>query len=181
MPTRRFGVLDIMLFIAATGIGLAIWRSYVDAVIADPSTQASSQRMRWYWYQTMGAAPLLSAWSLTLAALAFRQPRPGLRRLFRRPPLVVGLMVGVALLVEAFPVATYLIESRTTVLPHDKVLYVFISMPGQVGTALMGLGIIRALTGPCRRRTGWQDWLGWVLGAAWVLLGTATNFFRMLV
>jgi hypothetical protein len=181
MPTRRFGVLDIMLFIAATGVGLAIWRSYVNLVVANPLTQAGSQPMRWYWYQTMGAAPLLSTWSLALTALALRQPRPGLRRLFRRPPLIVGLMVVVALLVEAIPVATYLIKNRTTALPEDKVLYVFISMPGRVGTAILGLGIIRALTGGCRRRSGWQDRIGWVLGAAWVLLGAAINFFRMLV
>jgi hypothetical protein len=182
MPTRKFGLLDIMLFIAATGIGLAIWRSYHDTIFSDPSTQAGANRLRWYWYQSMGAATMLSAWSLALSVAALRPPRPGRRRLFGRPSQVVGLMVGVALLAQVFPAAAYLLERRTTSFPTGKVLYVFISMPGQVGTGLLGLGILRALTGRCRRRrVDWQDGIGWVLGACWVLLGTASNFFRMLV
>ena len=180
MPTRRPGVLDIMLFIAATGAALATWRPYVDSVVADPSSQASSQSIRWYWYQTMGG-PVSLGLVAALAVSALRRPRPGLRRLLRRPSLVVGLMVGVAMLAEAVPVATHLIGNRTVNLPHDKILYVFISMPGRVGTALLGLGIIRALAGRCRGRSAWQDRIGWVLGAAWVLLGTAINFFRMQV
>jgi hypothetical protein len=182
MPTRRFGVLDIMLFVAATGIGLAIWRSYSSTVFSDPSTQAGTNPLRWYWYQSMGAAPLLSAWSLALSVAALRRPRPGRRRLFSRPSQGVGLMVGVALLAQSFPAVAYLVESGTTGFPPDKVLYVFISMPGQIGTGLLTVGIIRALTGRCRRRwADWQDGLGWLLGACWVLLGAATNFFRMLV
>jgi len=65
----------------------------------------------WLGHIPCWAGPCLVSWTLAATALSLRGPRPRLRRLARRPGMVAGLAVILALTVEAMQCLRFLTTS----------------------------------------------------------------------
>jgi hypothetical protein len=98
---RRFTLVDAIVLIAATAIGLAPIRYFV----ADGFGEAISAPASWefvavialdaYWILT----PLLLTWTLALWLLRLRQPRPRFRRLVRQPGMAATTAILLTVLI----------------------------------------------------------------------------------
>ena len=129
-PARKFSLLDAMVFVAATAVGLGITRSLTDLVsitrnvlvrtdigAASPVGRLTTTRaMRVYyfldtfssgiitpWSQRIAfwPGPLLAAWTLALFGLDVRASRRSKRRIVRHPGSAAGLAVLLALAATA--------------------------------------------------------------------------------
>lgn len=176
---RRPGLLDGMLFIAATAVGLALWRAFESSVRA----AGPNFGVRWSWYQLMSAGYILGPWSLALLAASARQPRPGLRRLATRPAFVVGLALLLVLAIEAVAVgaAMAIRGPRASVLMNGPGELLPILIPWHVGNALAVSWAVQASRGRRRWRAGWLDRLGWAVGSCWIALALASSLFQLLI
>ena len=103
---RRFGMGDLMILIAALGVGMANARVLWLALAAE----GPSVSVWWYWTTArISAAMMISAWAtpLTLACLAFRlrRPRPAWRRVALRPGAAATLSCALIFAVRLLEVA----------------------------------------------------------------------------
>jgi len=101
-PTKRrkFTLIDAIVLIAATAIGLVPIRyAYASGFF---SVSAEVSAYEWYWLFAVGSypvvVPILVAWSFALCALRLLQPRPRLRRLFRQPGMAATSAILLTLL-----------------------------------------------------------------------------------
>jgi len=177
---RRPGLLDGMLFIAATAVGLALWRAYRSTVLPFASGNLG---VRGLWYQSMGLSCLLGPWSLALLVASARQPRPRLRRLATRPAFVVGIAVLLVLVIEAVAVAAAMaIRGSESVLRRsDLPLVLLVLVPMQVGNTLAVAWAVQATRGRRRWRAGWLDRLGWAVGGGWIALALGWSVLQLLI
>jgi hypothetical protein len=176
---RRFGLLDVIILVAATGIGLAFWRGLQGSPVW---TALPSDSLQWYWFQALGTITILVPLSLALLVLALRPPRPRLRRVARRPAPVVGLA---ALLVLALNVVVLLTVMGLLGRPYEdftngKNIYFCRLVSVQAGMAIALTWSVQALGGCYRRQANWLDVFGWVIGACWISLAVASSFWDLL-
>ena len=94
-PThRRFGLLDLMILVAATAAGLTVIRWSIPAAYEEMAPNPLlgevefGQRIVLGCWMVLGAWPLIASWSLGLLMLRLRAPRPSRRILDRRPGFV---------------------------------------------------------------------------------------------
>jgi len=100
-PGRRFTVMDSMVLVAATAIGLTLtyggwewdfWQSNCDArsllssqkplTFSDKVSICAEEAEEWVFEH---GVPMLVSWTAAVLALRLRSPRPKLRRLARQP------------------------------------------------------------------------------------------------
>jgi len=111
MTTRRkFLLSDAIVLVAATAVGLAVFKPYVAALgplrwtgPIGPATQFIGL-IAGLWGCLIRAFPLVMAWTLAILGLRLRRPRARWSRLVRQPGLVAGL---VAALVFAWRMAGF--------------------------------------------------------------------------
>lgn len=162
MPIRRcrpFTILDAMILVAATAVGLALARTIVGDAIMMPRSPMWVARPITY---------LLLAWTLAFLPLRLRNPRPPLRRLMRQPGMVACAAVAVVVLIDATSWGTYWAKAgpRTAGLMLERFWRGHSQHPGPaVAVAWLGLALGRR----ARPEPGWIDRIGRFIGVLWLL------------
>lgn len=168
---RPITILDGLVLIAATGIGIAGARK-----------MRASQGLPSIWVGldvVNGSVPFMLALTLGLLALGLRGPRPPRRKLGARPGWVACLVVGIALGIDAGlhlmnrgVAAAFLPSGGLGVSGElDLLLTNTIWRMTSVGThAVAAAWAVMALLGCWRPRRDWVDRLGLILGVYWLAL-----------
>jgi hypothetical protein len=193
MPTkpRRFTVLDMMVLVAATGVGIALILVYVRTSfdlkdnggiannysffrLAEDRSFFRFMKTSWTWVHL--PILLILTWVPALVFLRFLQPRPHFKRLFRQPGMVacfatllVMACLGVDMVVD---IANGKIEQFVGA--NDCILASFFGhldelrevTPYAVATAWALL----AMVGRWRGEPSWIDRAGRLIGGFWVAL-----------
>ena len=170
---RRFTLLDVMILVAATAVGIAAARGYLGAegracVWTNPS---------WDFYRVRiaAAAPCLTAWGLALLGLRLGTPRRRLRRLIWQPGFSACLaeMVGVAsaLLRSALPPYQMMTQDQQDI----WILMLVVKLAPSVVPAIATTWLLILLGGRWRRRSDWIDGAGRMLGLAWFVMFLASQ------
>lgn len=161
---RRATLADLLALVAATGIGLACWKS---AVGLDAASRFDGSIGACYFHGLLLATSLLTAWSLGAAALYLWSPLPPLRSLNHRPRLVLILAALIGLVDGAVKCAGYAL--RPGLDSGGSILHsVSATIPREVGLVVVGALAVPALGGRWRPYPSWLDRLGWCLGLAWI-------------
>jgi hypothetical protein len=186
---RPFTVLDGMILIAATAVGLALYR-----VLEDPRDWWNWRdivhprgRSVWGIIEAVETALLWiaePAWTLTLtlACLALRKPRPALRRLAREPGFAACAAVVMA---TAFLGSSAIVGSlarRAASTPWNRFELAELSSGWQAtvseswrqfGLVVAAVWGLLAVTGSLRPRPTWIDRAGRILGVYWFVIAVA--------
>ncbi len=191
-PGRKLTIRDILILIAAVGVGLAWMRHFQNCEAGGESypyrDDASSvltfryraEVLSW-WLESLGyCLKVVAVGVLGLLVLHTPRPRRRLRYLTRSPGVVAG---GAVLLTLSFDVgrAGYeILEGVTSGRPYDDVLqFSYLYMSSEHAAIAVGSAwALLALSGRWRREPGWLDLLGVVLGVFWLVdlgLGWALN------
>jgi hypothetical protein len=162
---RRLNLFDALVLVAATAVGLAVTRAFLEAL---PSFVGKASLSR---YQVAGAAPLLATWCLALPVLAARPPRTPFRRLARRPGFAACSSTALGLAAAS---VLSLIETMCSKLsingwPLFLVDLVFWLSP-LVAPTISGAWLSLALGGRWLPERDWIGMLGRLLGVCWIVL-----------
>ncbi len=163
--SRRLSILDVLVLIGATALGLGWMRSSMETIRAWHDTP-DYPRDAW----RTGLCGFLIVWAAALLILRLRPPWPRFRRTARRPGTAVCAAV---LMVAAIQLALGLEEAW---LGHPEDSYfagVFRSLdPRNFAMAIAGAWLVAA-SGPRRRPAPDAiDRLGRAVGAAWLVVTT---------
>jgi hypothetical protein len=177
---RPFGLLDAMLLVAATAVGLTLANVF----------ERGQMRLWRIPPDQAVQLPCLAAWTVTVFFLRLRRPRPPLRVAFRQPGLVATAAASFLLL----PAAAVYFLSRVAkvVIRHYGWLrlngvtdwrYLVPTAILVVGAVVTGAWLSLLFSGRRRTEPGWLDALGRVLGAVWVahvwlMLGAVLIHYR---
>jgi hypothetical protein len=165
---RRFGLLDLMVVIAAIALGLAPFRMLergLDQVLGPSLDQGRITRFETY------AVPPLAA--LTLAALArsLIPPRPPLRRLARRPGFLACAAAVACLAVIGTAELGWEVSKRGPPQFRDThIAFMVGGLANPVGGTVAGAWLSLVLRGAWRGREAPSDRLGQALGVGWISL-----------
>jgi hypothetical protein len=198
---RRFGIADLMILIAALGVGIAgawdVWLRVVDT--------HSGRTRAWLVFASIVSAV---ATPLTLACLAFRlrRPRPDRHRLWIQPGAAAILTCSLVFVLRTLELAVALAMPTRSVWPTTRIATIRVSdatyllfMQGQdingvvgyveplgcfgvtvvtfawpCGSAVAAVWLMLAISGRWRPQRTWIDRLGRVLGWVWILITTLT-------
>lgn len=170
---RRFTLVDAMVLVAASAIALVIVRPLV--------TGPLHRHPEWarYLAWTIGG---LVAWTPTVLFLRLREPRPAFRRLSRQPGfaaclagtsiIILGsLAMGLLALIRVAR-RGMAVRAGIPIRPPDPTWWVeiVIRFGVAVGPAVIAAWLLLALSGRRRPARGWLDYLGRVIGIAWIVL-----------
>lgn len=177
---RPFGILDVLVMIAATAVGLA-WIRVVaptltlemiwEAILARPNGEFPGVVVD---LAGVIVVPMLAAWSLALLLLGRRDAGTRPRRRRRGPaPGTLACLAAAAML--GLPLAVVLVigavAGSAALEPHQEVL----AIGSLVGALLAGIAIFWSwiTLALCRRwqpQPTWLDRAGRLIGMTWMLL-----------
>jgi hypothetical protein len=168
---RRIGLLDLMIFVAAIGLGLASLRFFVSEI-------KTPLKIGWLYRINLlrsCAAPPLAAVTLASLGLALIPPRPPLRRLARRPGFVTCATAAVCLAVvcpiEAFGYLHLYHGMLSTMIPNNwwiaQVAILVGSVTPPVGYMVAGSWLNMVFRRRWRARD-LSNWIGLTIGACWI-------------
>ncbi len=177
---RKFTLLDLMVLVAATAVGTALWRAY-DPESLPLSTNVVVDLSVDLYYRVSRAALILEPWTVALLVLRLRRPRP-------RFHLIMG-QAGTAASVAAIliPIVVNLPHLVSVALgpigpmravPWRDVIYF---LPRSCGSGVASAWLILALSGHWRTEPSWIDRLGRALGVGWIMVMVVTSFLHVLV
>lgn len=160
---RPFTVLDAMVLVAATAVGLAgCLHLYGLRLPGCPSVLARE-------------LPMLTSWTVALVGLRLRKPRPERRLMLSQPgaaacatvllflaltPVVGVLSWGIKALLSAYTP----LQPRGWVWSGTLILL----GSGTCGAVVAGAWLVLAVSGLRRPEPGWLDRLGRIAGVCWV-------------
>jgi hypothetical protein len=171
---RRFSVLDAMILIAATAVGLGGIRVYSPAFYTYQYTPIPPPPWvnwlavvlsNWAFY----LSPLPAAWTLAALVFRLRAPRPPLRRLMRQPGAVANSAATMLILIG---IVHYLLDLHNPSYHGGPFEYTVFSLGCGVGAAWL----ILALSMRWRGEPSWIDRLGRSLGIYWISMVPITLF-----
>ncbi|MDG3006866.1 hypothetical protein [Paludisphaera mucosa] len=173
-PSRRFGLGDVMILVAAAGFGLAIARIPLSARGSMLSWRPGAgpwggRAIHLLMRLSAVIGPVVAALTVAAVVVRLRHPRPRLRRLVRQPGLVACVAATIALamtLVQITPTTIMAIGSGT--LPawmYD--LRVFVAR--SCGYSVVGAWLALSFSGRWRSERGWIDRFGRTMGVAWLV------------
>jgi len=190
--TRKLGIRDAMVLIAATAVGLAVFPLAFDdyfrlgtglsaSVIALTTPQNGSTNWAWAFYDIYGhfAAILLPfcwAWTIALAGLHLIGPRPGASRLRHQPGANACVSATIAYVCASIILCLILALSSPRVesfesdvhwsefLPIWSVFFV----PPLIGFAVLGSWLFLVFGRSWRPERSWIDLAGRLLGVYWI-------------
>jgi hypothetical protein len=162
-PRRRFSLIDAMILVAATAVGLAAYRAVRPEVQLD-------------FDSVVATTTLLTAWSWATVLLGLKRPRAAMRRLMSRPGHAACVVASLVSLPTAllFSLA-YLVHHVMVRPPFDPASVVVVSSIA-TGPAISASWCIMALSRRWRSETDWIEWLGRVLATCWMLAFLAMAF-----
>jgi len=168
VASRKLTLLDVMILVGATAIGLAAIRGAVPGVL---HTLPTSPRVRFLVPRPaldvsliiLAAWPLPAMWTLALLAMRLRSPRPAWRRLARQPGVMACCAVGMASLFNALLIAALSLKVR------------FIGDLLPITAFLVGLAVVVSwatlrLGGRWRSEPCPFDRAGRVIGTYWIAM-----------
>jgi hypothetical protein len=171
---RRFTLLDAMILVAGTALGLGLTRSLSSERLLLPFDPIGPLSSRWgsswtgrdwsSWavetvlYRFYYLMPLLFSLTVTLTVLRLRPPRLRLARLMRLPSVVAGV-TAISVLVLSLPLMA---------LWQGSTLPVQFILAQTVACAVGSAWLVLLFGGRWRGDSGWIDRLGRLLGAAWI-------------
>src|SRR5262245_19496633 len=165
---RRFGLLDLMIVIAAIALGLApfgMLERGLDRVLGRSPGQYRITRFGTY------AVPPLAA--LTLAALvrSLIPPRPPLRRLARRPGFLACAAAVACLAVIGTAEVGWGLSKRFPPQVWDtQIAFLVRGLADPVGGMVAGAWLSLVLRGAWRGGEDPSDRLGQALGVGWIIV-----------
>jgi hypothetical protein len=170
---RRFTIADGLILVAATAAGLALMRSAFGPFTIDAVLRKVGDLNRPPEQLMDGAAglvivfvmPCLAAWTLAVALLVLRRPRPGLFRLTRRPGAMACFAAGVA---TPAALVAHLVVMRSRVANLGSVVEAVVMSWTLAATALVSCWLTMVVSGRWRAEPTWLDRLGRALGFAWL-------------
>jgi hypothetical protein len=125
-PARRFTLIDAMVLMAATAVGLGLAKEYSQDLLYFLQGNRVSPRPWESWPGILVSTALRGmavtlpcgmAWTLGVLALRLRQPRPAWRRLARQPGLVACLVAPIPVALALVGRAVYhFLETYTNLL-----------------------------------------------------------------
>jgi hypothetical protein len=184
-PSRRFSLMDAMVLVAATAAGLAglrcaagdlaelgaeCWESV--AVVTAPPDDWSF--WGWAMYSSFGLlalfVPFCWAWTLAVAGLSLRQPRPRRRRLASQPGAIACYSAAFALIPALAGVLCLIFMSGSESASDWDTVFSrsFILVPALTGFAVIGSWAPLVIGKRWRAGSTWIDRAGRVLGFYWI-------------
>jgi hypothetical protein len=179
---RRFTLIDAILLIAATAVGLALWRPSLELTWAQVNRIGlHSLRLSSYWVNIAGLTNLFGPWSVALLILSLIKPRPQIRRLVLRPAAIVGAVASLTLSIWVVLFALLVgVKGQSAVSLSFAQFQISLFLPSQVALALASVWFVQALGRRCRPTRNWLDRLGWALGVSWFVFGFSLLLMRLL-
>ncbi len=188
---RRFQLIDALVMLAATSIGIALVRLYdreegyyffsPEPVVTSPLLAGPKHvplTTRFFWGACV-VAPSVVMWTLATIVLGFRQPRHRLRRLFRQPGMA-GCTA--ALLVPSVFLMTNLVSMLQVggEFEGTDVGYWFPQAIREayvvVGCSVAAVWLNLILTVKWIPEPNWIDRLGRILAVYWITVGLLSLF-----
>jgi hypothetical protein len=163
---RRFTLLDAMVLVAATAVGLAWARANRASMAALIAWQALPGRPTASFSLSIrlpnNVLPFLAVWTVALLAVRLGRPSPRYRRLVRRPGFAACYAVVLGLVIVAVEVIPNWAVTPTC--------YLTTQAGSPPATVLAGAWLTLALGGGWRRdrRRDWIEIAGRALGAGWL-------------
>ena len=173
-PPRGLSILDVMIMVAATAIGLNgsiyAWQS-ISSLHNTPLYIFVKSDFIHTWYVIFAyyaiSIPCLIMWTLALSLLSLRRPRDPIRRLTRQPGIAGCWAASVALMINLSAVfVREAIHSDLDIGIDD--IYKLISF-NPVGHAILSLWIISILDNRWRPDPNWLDRGGRILSMIWIV------------
>jgi hypothetical protein len=174
---RLFTLFDAAVLIAATASTLALYRFMPSS---GPRFLGSTVVIQ---YPAQVILPLLIMWSLAIAGLNLREPRPVLRRLACQPGMIACCAASLVLVIEVVAaILGDLVFSPISVIPRTIPPHVAVALPQRIlhnlrgmvmlqasaGGAVAASWMIMALGGIWRATPTWLGRTGRALGIAWI-------------
>jgi hypothetical protein len=186
-PPRRFGLIDAMILVAATAIGIAWGRGDLIAtvqakVIPTGTVFSNTMRTRPVRFSDrlgtfrLGALRLLGCWTLAVLVIRLRPPRPRRVRLMCQPGmLAVATATTYTVVVAASFLLAFLIRAKYKPAWSDYIAQA-IDLDG-TAKAIVAAWLILALSRRWRPERTCIDRLGCLMGVAWIVLDIVGNVF----
>ncbi len=185
---RRITLLDLMVFAAATAIGLSLvqfgragkaagaWLFAGPVPRGQQSGYVSKAWLTPYAERAVPILPCLPAWTAAYLVTRLRGPRPRRRRLVLQPGLVAAVAALSVLTIEAtLLVGSAGIDGRfnwaSPERVSDFVANGIVLLLHHAGWAVAVSWLTLILIGRWRPEASWVDRAGRALGCAWILVG----------
>ena len=195
-PPRRFTLIDAMVLIAATAVGIALVRhAHWDMLRMTLNSLRQEPSFNYFvsfalWEMDRAFISVVTPWTIALLALGMRPPRPRLRLLARQPGTVACFSACLTIAAEITQLVVgcgwlLLIRNRehglgATLAAMGKTALGFLRNPeiarslGDVmlpypGLAVLVVWSVLRLQGRWRRGTTWIDRTGRFLGGCWII------------
>lgn len=184
-PVRRFGLVDAMILVAATSIGLAWGRHDLVATVQAREVPLGfrshnrnltrpvefADRMATF---INGTSRLLACWTLSALIVRLRAPRVRRGRLLCQPgTLAVATATAYAVAVAVSFALAFLIRAKYKPTWSDYAAQAV--DVHETARAITAAWIILALSGRWRPEPTWADRLGCLIGLSWIALAAAGN------
>ncbi|HEY2158002.1 MAG TPA: hypothetical protein VGH33_20405 [Isosphaeraceae bacterium] len=189
---RRFTLLDAMILVAATAVGLAIARRWTEMAEATrlflspedgllPALAPLTRRVVLGW-------PVVAMWTLALVALRLRGPRPRAQRLFAPPGMVACVVAAVVMAMEFAQVVVVETEDwlqypqprHTEARWHDlEFRAIHTTATTSISFAVLAAWVVMVVTRRWRPERGWIDRAGRFVGCLSILLVPLRFHLRM--
>jgi hypothetical protein len=168
---RPFTIVDAMILIAATAVGLGVIRDWTAPVFTYVlRTHEVPSPSGLLMIAELTLVPILFYWTIAVVGIRLRRPRPSLRRLGRQPGLVACLAVILATLIS-FSIGRYPVLFSGKAQPGElSSLLMNLSPPHMVAPGVAVAWMVLAVSSRWRPDPGWIDRLGRSVGFAWLAL-----------
>ena len=189
VKSRIFSIMDLMILIAVTAVGLAWWRiltpfgffhGSLGSISPGHSLREKLNRVLWVVYDLY---PLVVTWTFGFLLLRLRSPRPILRRMARQPGFTAGCAVLVALASQFGEMAGWgtaveglwpfvIVTLRGLIFYRDALEYnlCFDQTIKQIASAVASVWGMMCLGRVLRPERSWIDRLGRALGILWIVM-----------
>lgn len=169
-PGRPFTLMDLLILIAATAVGLGGIRAQspdIEIFTAPYSPISPPGLIRWGSVTASNWAfylsPMLAGWTLGVLALRLRLPRSRLRRLAYQPGWV-------ACCAATTGIAAGAVMAAIGVYGRYGVMYYFDLVPYPVGVSVLAAWGHLIVSGRWRPERSWIDRAGRLIGVAWLAI-----------
>lgn len=166
---RRFTMLDAIVLIAATGVGLVPLRETLE--VQSLHFQSASNFTWLFCRFAAVAAPLMLCWTSAVAVCGLFRPRPPLRHMGRRPGIAAAL-VGSAWgeICIGQDAGRYWEEGGASLFLGSIDVLGWIDIHYSLAPAIFGAWAALGLAGAWEPDASWPDRAGRLLGSYWIIM-----------
>jgi hypothetical protein len=166
---RRITLLDLLILVAATAVGLALLRVCMSVLTTETLSNQPGALIRSYIIRAESyAVALLAPWSVALLVLSLRRPRLPFARLARGPGFIACAAATSGMAIHlTLCLAQFLRIGRPTLnaVSAWSITHEFVNNASMM---IAGSWLTLALGARWRRETNWVGWAGRILGLGWI-------------